>query len=149
MLGSKVTQWSWDQSQVGDMAAGFKEALCECLGQFRAFGATISSHEAGVLPLFSNLTANCLADETSNLCGEFLIDPATYVVGPEQVRAEGRCTQDSPLMSTGVAKATFATVTGIELIDYLKISLDDGYEHQLCDTFTDVDGEGFVPPVPG
>ena len=32
MLGSKVTQWGWDQSQVGDMAAGFKEALCECLG---------------------------------------------------------------------------------------------------------------------
>lgn len=149
VLGGEVTQGGRDQPQFSDVAAGFKEALDQCLGQFGAFGAAVPGHQAGILILFPNLTPNRLANETSDLCGEFLIDPTTYIVGPEQVWAEGRCTQNNPLMGTGVAKATFATFTAIELIDDFKIRLDHGYEHQLSNTLTDVDGEGLVSSVPG
>jgi hypothetical protein len=131
------------------MTAGFEETLDQRLGKLRAFRATIPGHEAGILILFPNLTPNRLANETSDLSGEFLIDPATYIVGPEQVWAKGWCSQNNPLMGTGVTKATFATFTAIELIDDFKISLDHRYEHQLSDTLTDVDGEGFVPTIPG
>ena len=51
-------------------------------------------------------------------------------------------------MATRVAKATLSSVTRFEIVHDFKIRLYNGYKHQLCDPFANVDGKRIITPIP-